>query len=320
MALVTAAEIRMLRAEALIRLNRAAEAVPLVNVTRVANGLPPFPDGARRAATRAPAHPGGSATSCVPRTPTARATRLECGTLARGDEVGEAHGDRVDGLLAVVRRLARWGDLAQGTTYMWPVPYQEMDARVQDFYNRSGRLRRARTASDDVMPTPSAPAPRPARRPRRAGSGGRAQRSPARRAAPVMSACYSAVPVETVTAPGSTLLLDLNDRGRVALGDSIGPSAARVEGVLATRDDSSYVLRVSSVQYLNGQSNRWSGEPLTIPADLVGRARERRFSRARTYGLAAGIVATIVAVAASTDLFGTGGIGRNPDPPPGQGQ
>lgn len=137
---------------------------------------------------------------------------------------------------------------------------------------------------------------------------------------PVLSACYSAVPVETVTAPGSTLLLDLNDRGRVALGDSIGPSAARIEGVLATRSDSNYVLRVSSVQYLNGQSNRWSGEPLTIPADLVGRARERRFSRARTYGLAAGIVATIVAVVTSTDLFGTGGLGRNPDPPPGQGQ
>ena len=28
-----------------------------------------------------------------------------------------------------------WGDLATGTTYMWPVPYQEMDARVKPFYN-----------------------------------------------------------------------------------------------------------------------------------------------------------------------------------------
>ena len=137
---------------------------------------------------------------------------------------------------------------------------------------------------------------------------------------PTLAACYSTVPVAPATAPGSTLVLDLNDRGRVALGDSIGPSAARIEGVLATRSESSYVLRVSSVQYLNGQSNRWAGEPLTVPADLVGRAQERRYSRARTYGLAAGVVATIVAVVVSVDLFGSNGPGRVGPPPPGQGQ
>jgi hypothetical protein len=137
---------------------------------------------------------------------------------------------------------------------------------------------------------------------------------------PALAACYTTVPVEPATAPGSTLVLDLNDRGRVALGDSIGPSAARIEGVLATRSESSYVLRVSSVQYLNGQSNRWSGEPLSVPATLVDRARERRYSRARTYGLAAGVLAAVVAVVVSTDLFGSNGIGRSPNPPPGQNQ
>lgn len=137
---------------------------------------------------------------------------------------------------------------------------------------------------------------------------------------PTLAACYTAVPVGESTVPGSRLQLDLNDRGRVALGDSIGSSAARIDGVLETRSESTYVLRVSSVQYLNGQSNRWSGEPLAVPADLVGRARERRYSRARTYGLAAGVVATIVAVALSTDLFGSNGIGRSGDPGPGQDQ
>ena len=28
-----------------------------------------------------------------------------------------------------------WGDLAEGTTTMWPVPFQEMDARGKPFYN-----------------------------------------------------------------------------------------------------------------------------------------------------------------------------------------
>lgn len=134
---------------------------------------------------------------------------------------------------------------------------------------------------------------------------------------PTLAACYTAVPVGETTAPGSQLQLDLTDRGRVALGDTIGPSAMRIDGVLQSRSESSYVLRVSSVQYLNGQANQWSGEPLTVPVDLVGRARERRFSRTRTYGLAAGILASIVAIAVSTDLLGSNGIGRTSEPPPG---
>ena len=28
-----------------------------------------------------------------------------------------------------------WGDLAEGTTYMYPVPFQEMQARQKEFYN-----------------------------------------------------------------------------------------------------------------------------------------------------------------------------------------
>ena len=130
--------------------------------------------------------------------------------------------------------------------------------------------------------------------------------------------CYSTVPVTGVPATDAVLILDLNDRGRVALGDSIGPSASRVAGELQAVRDSSYVVRVASVQYLNGQSNRWSGEQLTVPMALVRDVRERRFSRARTYGLAAGLVAAVVAVVVGTDLIGGGGepVGGNPPPPP----
>lgn len=133
--------------------------------------------------------------------------------------------------------------------------------------------------------------------------------------------CYTTVPVTGRPAADAVLVLDLNDRGRVALGDSIGPSASRIEGALQGVRDSSYVVRVASVQYLNGQSNRWSGEPLTVPLDLVRDVRERRFSRTRTYGLAAGILAAVVAVVVGTDLVGGGsepGRGNPPPPPPDQ--
>ena len=131
-----------------------------------------------------------------------------------------------------------------------------------------------------------------------------------------LGGCYTSAPLTTTPAPGVTLVLDLNDRGRVALGDSIGTSASRVEGVVQASSDSSYVLRVSSVQYLNGQSNRWSGEPLTVRANLVSSARERRFSRSRTWALGIGAAAAVLTLALSTDLLGLGSIGRSPRPTP----
>jgi len=127
------------------------------------------------------------------------------------------------------------------------------------------------------------------------------------------SACYVYPPVETVPAPGTDLRLDLDDRGRAGLGSLIGPSAASVEGVLQTNPDSAYQLKVTSVVYLNGQSNKWNGESLTVPTVFVVNARERKFSSSRTYLTAAGVVAGLGAFIASRGLLGSGSddSGRN---------
>jgi len=132
--------------------------------------------------------------------------------------------------------------------------------------------------------------------------------------------CYTSVPVAAPPAPGTTLVLELNDRGRLVLGDSIGTAAARIEGVVAAASDSSYALRVASVQYLNGQANRWSGEPLTVRADLLSGVRERRYSRPRTWAVIGATLAVVAAVALSTDLVGAGTLRREPTPPTPQGQ
>ena len=113
------------------------------------------------------------------------------------------------------------------------------------------------------------------------------------------------------------MVLDLTDRARVDLGERIGPSASRIEGIVQERNDTAYVLRVSSVAYLNGQSNKWSGEPLTVPSSLVARARLREFSRSRTTAIGAGIAAALAAVFISTDFFGLGGPTVDPLPNPG---
>lgn len=135
-----------------------------------------------------------------------------------------------------------------------------------------------------------------------------------------LSGCYTQAPVSGTPSPGTTLVVDLNDRGRLALGDSIGPSASRIQGVVASSSDSSYVLNVQSVVYLNGQTNHWSGEPLALRTDLIGHASERQYSRKRTWALGLGIAAAVITFALTTDLFGSGSLGRAHDPPPQGGQ
>src|SRR4051812_22455101 len=121
-----------------------------------------------------------------------------------------------------------------------------------------------------------------------------------------LSGCYTTHAVSSAPEPGTTVLLDLNDRGRVQLGDRIGPSASRIEGVVQTRSDTAYMVRISSVEYLNGQSNRWSGEPFTVPTALVSVAQERQFSRSRTISVGAGIAAAIVTLFMKTSFLGSG--------------
>lgn len=131
-----------------------------------------------------------------------------------------------------------------------------------------------------------------------------------------LAGCYATRTVTTAPAPGTTLLLDLSDIGRVTLGDRIGQSAATIEGVLQSPGDSTYRLRVSSVKYLNGQSNRWSGESLAVPISLVSRARYREFSRSRTTAVGLGIAAALVTLFTQTNFLGSGGVEKVPNPPP----
>lgn len=139
---------------------------------------------------------------------------------------------------------------------------------------------------------------------------------------PLATGCYSyrTVPSDAVS-PGMPISLGITDRGRVALGEQVGPGALRIEGTLVDRTDSLYVLRVSEVDYLDGRSNRWSGETVRVPRDFVGTVGERNFSRARTW-LAAGAVTAITAaaiVAITLTVSGTDDGGtRVPPPPEGQ--
>jgi hypothetical protein len=131
--------------------------------------------------------------------------------------------------------------------------------------------------------------------------------------------CYTLQPIGGSTPDvGQRLALDINDQGRMALGGSIGPEIGAIEGRLVSQENGEFLLAVSHVRFLRGGEQTWTGERVSIKRDFVGTAYERRFHKGRTALLSAVIVAGVVAVAASQDLFGFGQDPRTdpPDDPP----
>lgn len=116
-------EMDLIKAEALIQLDRADEALPLINATRVGNGGLP-------AATLAGA-PGGNA--CVPQLPTG-----ECGDLMETLKWEK----RLENWMTVYGGWffdsRGWGDLAENTYLHYPVPARELEVRGLPLYTFGG--------------------------------------------------------------------------------------------------------------------------------------------------------------------------------------
>jgi hypothetical protein len=121
MVFVPKAEIDLLAAEAHIRLGAPASAVPLINTTRIANGLEEILDGGIPV-------PGGAA--CVPRLPNGT-----CGSLMEALKYEKRMETQLLGYMQWFLDSRGWGDLITGTSLHWPVPNQEMDTRNLPFYN-----------------------------------------------------------------------------------------------------------------------------------------------------------------------------------------
>jgi hypothetical protein len=120
---VTVTEMNLLKAEALIRLNRAAEALPLINATRVANGqLPPVTiDGPPDVA------------GCVPRKMSGA-----CGSLwdaLRYEKRIELLG--VDGVTAFFDARG-WQTLPQDSFVQLPIPGRELAVLGRPLYTYGG--------------------------------------------------------------------------------------------------------------------------------------------------------------------------------------
>ena len=139
-------------------------------------------------------------------------------------------------------------------------------------------------------------------------------------AASVLNACYVNVPVTREPVGGAVVALQLNDRGRVAMENVLGPSVDRVEGAVVRGTADEYVLSVSTVATLDGNSSKWTGEQVTLRREFVRLESERRFSRGRTL---AAVTASALAIGAFVLTRTLGGRGSEepdtkPKPPTGE--
>ncbi len=105
-------------------------------------------------------------------------------------------------------------------------------------------------------------------------------------------------------APGLTVEVTLNDRGRVAMEQNIGPEVLTVEGTALNVTDSTFVLRVRRVVDISRRASSWSGEPVAFRVEHVRQMRERRFSTGRTVLFAGTVTASVVAFAATRAILG----------------
>ena len=124
----------------------------------------------------------------------------------------------------------------------------------------------------------------------------------------LLTGCYSMEPVGGSAAPqpGTELAWDINDAGRVALGGTMGPEIAQVEGRLVEKDNTEYVVAVSVVHLLRGGEQTWRGEHVRIKQEYVTSMYEKRFSKVRSIAAGAVTVAVVALVATRSSLIGLG--------------
>lgn len=134
-------EVRMLAAEGFLRRNGAgdvAAAIALINQSRVRNNLSSL-TGLASASSIVPLN-GPGATNCVPRVPQPPSFDFSaCGTLLEAMKYEKRMETMMTGYGISFTDNRGWGDLVTGTPLEWPVPYQEMQARQQGYYNGSVR-------------------------------------------------------------------------------------------------------------------------------------------------------------------------------------
>lgn len=117
--------------------------------------------------------------------------------------------------------------------------------------------------------------------------------------------CYTYAPLTLAeVTPGRTVRVTLDDHGTAELSQWIGARGASLEGRVQSVTDTSMILAVTDVVRLNGATEPWTDESVSIPRRLAESIGVRRLNRQRTVLTSIGALA---AAFAANSLLGNGG-------------
>jgi hypothetical protein len=135
---------------------------------------------------------------------------------------------------------------------------------------------------------------------------------------PGATGCYTYHPVtDTQSLNGRSVALAITDRGRVGLGERLGEGVLRVAGTLADQNDTSVVVRVAEVQFLNGTTSHWNGESVRFNRSFIQSASQRSFSRSKSALAAAVVLGAVTAFIVTRSLIAGGTSDGGDSKPPG---
>lgn len=134
-----------------------------------------------------------------------------------------------------------------------------------------------------------------------------------------LQGCYESLPVQQGVAPTvGRIELVLNDQGRAALAERLGPIVEKVEGQLVSQDANGYTISVVSVSQLKGGIAHWNGEQVTVRSDQMIGFQVRQLNKVKTIGLAAVVTVGAVIVFFGKSLLGGGTDDKTPTPGGGE--
>lgn len=130
----------------------------------------------------------------------------------------------------------------------------------------------------------------------------------------LFAACFRYVPVTSTPVTGTRVALEINDEGRLALAQALGPGVIRIEGTLVSADADAWVVTATNVTQLRLRPTAVDSIRVRVPTAHVVTREERKLSRSRTAMVIGGAAAALV-----TFFFSKGWFGRSTPPDDGGG-
>lgn len=134
-----------------------------------------------------------------------------------------------------------------------------------------------------------------------------------------LQGCYNAVPVVgAAPLPRGDVTIRMNDRGRLLVGNRLGPLVDKLQGRIVSADSGQVEIAVELAEDVRGRVARWGGERFTIPREGINTMNEKRLSKKRSWLLVGAIAVGVAAFyigGKALSLFGSNGtVEPGPDP------